>query len=166
MVDLVTKDPNEYRLFAMMPLLLSSAAFSLGAVLYAKPIITPLAMVCLVCYKYVKKPFGWGIRQVYGGLILEAWVSMRKFSGEMFDGAPTVVAMGRQAEFNAMINSRYFTREFPCTVYDYVHVLTSSAGLTALQGYSFHHCTLARLAVPTFTACLLILCGRRFPWPL
>jgi hypothetical protein len=66
MVDLVTKDPNEYRLFAMMPLLLSSAAFSLGAVLYAKPIITPLAMVCLVCYKYVKKPFGWGIRQVYG----------------------------------------------------------------------------------------------------
>ena len=56
-----------------------------------------------------------GIRQVYGGLILEAWVSMRKFSGEMFDGAPTVVAMGRQAEFNAMINSRYFTRESPCT---------------------------------------------------
>ena len=52
--------------YAMMPLLLSSAAFSLGAVLYAKPIITPLAMVCLVCYKYVKKPFGWGIRQVYG----------------------------------------------------------------------------------------------------
>jgi hypothetical protein len=57
-----------------------------------------------------------GIRQVYGGLILEAWVSMRKFSGEMFDGAPTVVAMGRQAEFNAMINSRYFTRESSCTL--------------------------------------------------
>ena len=113
-MDLVTKAPNEYRLFAMMPLLLSSAAFSLGAVLYAKPIITPVAMVCLVCYKYVKKPYGWGIRQVYGGLILEAWVSMRKFSGEMFDAAPTIVAMGRQAEFDSMINSRYWTRRFPC----------------------------------------------------
>ena len=133
MVDLVTKDPNEYRLFAMMPLLLSSAAFSLGAVLYAKPIITPLAMVCLVCYKYVKKPFGWGIRQVYGGLILEAWVTMRKFSGEMFDGAPTVVAMGRQAEFNAMINSRYFTREFSFASYDFVHVFLARNRLDRLN---------------------------------
>jgi ABC-type multidrug transport system fused ATPase/permease subunit len=35
---------------------------------------------------------------------------MRKFSGEMFDAAPTVVAMGRQAEFNSMINERYWTR--------------------------------------------------------
>lgn len=58
MVDLVTKDPNEYRLFAMMPLLLSSAGFSLCAVLYAKPIITPGAIIALYAYKYVKKPFG------------------------------------------------------------------------------------------------------------
>ena len=64
LVDLVTKDPNEYRLFAMMPLLLSSAAFSLSVVMYAQPIITPAAVLALFAYKYVKKPFGWGIRQV------------------------------------------------------------------------------------------------------
>ena len=31
--------------------MLSSAAFSLVAVLYAKPLITPVALVCLVAYK-------------------------------------------------------------------------------------------------------------------
>ena len=34
----------------------SSAAFTLGVVLYAKPIITRLAMVFLVCYECAKKP--------------------------------------------------------------------------------------------------------------
>ena len=117
LVDLVTKDPNEYRLFAMMPLLLSSAAFSLSAVLYAKPIITPVAVVCLIAYKYVKKPFGWGIRQVYGGLIIEAWVGMRKFSGEMFDASPTIRAMGRTTEFESLINGKYYERLFLSPLY-------------------------------------------------
>ena len=62
--DLVTKDANEYKIFAWMPLILASASFSVAAVLYARPLITPVAIVCLVCYKYVKKPYGWGIRQV------------------------------------------------------------------------------------------------------
>ena len=110
MVDLVTKDPNEYRLFAMMPLLLSSAAFSLGAVLYAKPIITPLAMVCLVCYKYVKKPFGWGIRQVYGGLVKEIQIGMRKSAGELYDATPTIVAMGRQGDWDKILDKRFYER--------------------------------------------------------
>jgi hypothetical protein len=83
----------------------SSAAFTLGVVLYAKPIITRLAMVFLVCYDAKKPAFGWGIRQVYEGLILGEWVAMWKFLGEMFDGASTIVAMGRQAEFNAIITA-------------------------------------------------------------
>jgi hypothetical protein len=49
--DLVTKDPSQFELFARLPLMLSSAAFSLVAVLYAKPLITPVALVCLVAYK-------------------------------------------------------------------------------------------------------------------
>jgi hypothetical protein len=36
--DVVTKDPGQFQLFARLPLMLSSAAFSLGAVLYAKPV--------------------------------------------------------------------------------------------------------------------------------
>jgi ABC-type multidrug transport system ATPase subunit len=106
LTDLVTKDPNEYRIFSMLPLLLSSAAFSIGTVLYARPVIAPFAVACLGCYKYVKKPFGWSIRQVYGGVILEAWISMRKFSGELFDASPTIRAMGRQPEFDTLITSK------------------------------------------------------------
>ena len=30
---------------------------------------------------------------MYGGLIIEAWVGMRKFSGELFDASPTIRAM-------------------------------------------------------------------------
>ena len=108
--DLVTKDPGQFQLFARLPLMLSSAAFSLCAVLYAKPLITPIAFVCLIAYKYVKKAYGWGIRQVYGGLILELNVGMRKFSGEVYDAAPTIVAMGRQPEFDSMISAKYWQR--------------------------------------------------------
>lgn len=108
LVDLVTKDPNEYRLFAMMPLILAKASVSLFAVLYAKPLITPVAAGCLYMYKHVKKPFGWGIRQVYGGMIIEAWVGMRKFSGEIFDASPTIRAMGREEEFDVIANKRFY----------------------------------------------------------
>ena len=79
-----------------------------GAIIYAQPIIAPPAAVCLVLYKYVKKPFGWGIRQVYGGLIIEAWVGMRKFSGEIFDASPTIVAMGREDEFDVISNRKFY----------------------------------------------------------
>ena len=108
--DLVTKDPGQFQLFARLPLMLSSAAFSLGAVLYAKPLITPVAFACLVAYKYVKTPYGWGIRQAYGGLVLELNVGMRKFSGEIYEAAPTIVAMGRQPEFDSMISAKYWLR--------------------------------------------------------
>lgn len=66
LVDLVTKNPQEYGFFAMMPLILASSSVSLGMVLYARPLITPVAIIALYLYKHVKKPFGWGIRQVYG----------------------------------------------------------------------------------------------------
>jgi hypothetical protein len=46
--------------------------------LLAWQIITPIACACLVAYRFVKAPYGWGIQQVYGGLILELNVSMRK----------------------------------------------------------------------------------------
>lgn len=108
--DVVTKNPSQFQMFARLPLMLSSAAFSLAAVLYAKPLITPVAVLCLIAYKYVKKPYGWGIQQVYGGLILELNVSMRKFSGEIYDASPTIVAMGRQPEFDKMISMRYWQR--------------------------------------------------------
>jgi hypothetical protein len=51
-----------------------------GAVVWlmAWQIITPIACACLVAYRFVKAPYGWGIQQVYGGLILELNVSMRK----------------------------------------------------------------------------------------
>ncbi len=70
--DVVTKDPKQlFGRYSRLPLMLSSTAFSLCAVLYAKPLITPIAVACLIAYKYVKQPFGWGIRQVYGGLVKE-----------------------------------------------------------------------------------------------
>jgi ABC-type multidrug transport system fused ATPase/permease subunit len=104
----VTKDPQEYGFFAMMPLILAASSVSLGMVLYSRPLITPFAVIALYLYKHVKKPFGWGIRQVYGGLIIEAWVGMRKFSGEMFDASPTIRAMGREEEFNAISNKKFY----------------------------------------------------------
>lgn len=90
--------------------MLSSAAFSLGAVLYAKPLITPVAVLCLFAYRHVKKPVGWGIRQVYGGLIQEMNIGMRKFSGEIYDASTTIVAMGRQPEFDRIICSKFWER--------------------------------------------------------
>ena len=61
----MTKDPKQlFGRYSRLPLMLSSTTFSLCAVLYAKPLITPVAITCLIAYKYVKKPFGWGIRQV------------------------------------------------------------------------------------------------------
>jgi len=175
----VTKDPKQlFGRYSRLPLMLSSTTFSLCAVLYAKPLITPVAITCLIAYKYVKKPFGWGIRQVkslpakrnrtrifvahnictynmktqerafqdrlgtnkqkerpslltkecvfvrfllfrcvfvrfrfsvssrfsvsrqvYGGLVKEVQVGMRKFSGEIYDATPTIVAMGRQPQW-------------------------------------------------------------------
>ena len=38
-------------------------------------------------------------RQVYGGLVKEVQVGMRKFSGEIYDATPTIVAMGRQPQW-------------------------------------------------------------------
>ena len=43
-----------------------------------------------------------------GGLIIEAWVGMRKFSGELFDASPTICAMGREEEFNAISNKKFY----------------------------------------------------------
>jgi hypothetical protein len=60
------KGSQEYGFFAMMPLILASSSVSLSMVLYSRPLITPVAIVALYLYKHVKKPFGWGIRQVYG----------------------------------------------------------------------------------------------------
>lgn len=54
----------------MMPLILASSSVSLGMVLYSRPLITPVAIIALYLYKHVKKPFGWGIRQVYGKPLL------------------------------------------------------------------------------------------------
>lgn len=114
--DLVTKDPDQFELFARLPLMLSSAAFSLGAVIYAKPLVTPIAILCLVGYKYVKRPFGWGIRQVDGGLIQEMNIGMRKFSGEIYDASTTIVAMGRQPEFDKLICGKFYERaSLQCT---------------------------------------------------
>eukprot|EP01043_Picozoa_sp_COSAG02_P016625 COSAG02_NODE_736_length_17865_cov_9.190420_5_plen_325_part_00 len=58
--DVVTKDPKQlFGRYSRLPHMLCSTAFSLCAVLYARPLITPVALACLVAYKYVKKPFGW-----------------------------------------------------------------------------------------------------------
>ena len=45
---------------------------------------------------------------VAGGVIIEAWVGMRKFSGELFDASPTICAMGRQDEFNTISNTKFY----------------------------------------------------------
>ena len=108
--DTVSSDPDAFTQYARLPLMLSSVIFSLSTVLYAKPLITPVAVACLVAYKYVKAPFGWGIRQVYGGLINEVKIGMRKFSGEVYDATPTIVAMGRQPEWDKMISKRFYER--------------------------------------------------------
>ena len=56
MADLVTKDPQQFQQFAVLPLMLSQACFSLGAVLFANPRLAPLAVIILVAYKFTKKP--------------------------------------------------------------------------------------------------------------
>ena len=51
-----------------------------------------------------------GIRQVYGGLILEMQVGTRKLSGEIYEAAPTIVAMGRQPAFDRLVSAKYWER--------------------------------------------------------
>ena len=56
--DLVTKDPQQFQQFAQLPFMLSRAGFSLAVVLFARPVITPLAVITLILYRYTRKPFG------------------------------------------------------------------------------------------------------------
>ena len=106
--DTVMKDPQDYQMFAIMPTILCQAAVSLGAIGYANPLLVPIAAVVLFLYKFVKKPFGWGIRQVYGGAVLECWIGMRKYSGEIFDGSPTIRAMGRSPHFDTITCRKFW----------------------------------------------------------
>eukprot|EP01052_Picozoa_sp_SAG31_P009032 SAG31_NODE_467_length_15267_cov_13.792919_8_plen_94_part_00 len=64
LAELVTKDPQQFQQFSVLPLMAAQSSVSLGAILYAKPLITPLALVCLYLYKHTRVPFGWGIRSV------------------------------------------------------------------------------------------------------
>ena len=102
--DLVTKDPQQFQQFAQLPFMLSRAGFSLAVVLFARPVITPLAVLTLILYRYTRKPFGWAIQQVIGGLIQKSNIQMRKTAGEIFDAAPTIKAMGRLDEFEVITN--------------------------------------------------------------
>ena len=70
--------------------------------------MAPFAVVVLGLYRKVKKPFGWGIRQVYGGLIIESNIALRKLGGEIYDAAPTIKAMGREPEFEVKSNDDFF----------------------------------------------------------
>jgi|EP01046_Picozoa_sp_COSAG06_P041227 hypothetical protein len=38
-------------------------------------------------------------------------IGMRKFSGEIYDASTTIVAMGRQPEFDRLISSKFWERE-------------------------------------------------------
>ena len=116
MADLVTKDPQQFQQFAVLPLMLSQAAFSLGAVLFANPRLAPLAVIILVAYKFTKKPFGWAIQQVMGGLIQKANISMRKTAGEVFDAAPTISAMGREDDFERITNNEFYLTSLNVTM--------------------------------------------------
>ena len=46
--------------------------------------------------------------QVYGGLIIESNIVMRKVAGEIFDASPTIAAMGREAEFSVITNNNFY----------------------------------------------------------
>ena len=100
--DLVTKDPQQFQQFASLPFMLSRAGFSLAVVVFARPLIAPLAVVTLALYKFTRKPFGWAIQQVMGGLIHTSNIQMRKTAGEIYEAAPTIKAMGRLEEFETM----------------------------------------------------------------
>jgi hypothetical protein len=106
--DLVTKDPSEFEVFAWMPLIISAASLSLGAIVYSRPLLAPVAAAALYLYKFVKAPFGWALRQVYGGLYFESNIKIRKMSGEVFESSPTIRAMGREPQFEAMTNDNFY----------------------------------------------------------
>jgi ABC-type multidrug transport system fused ATPase/permease subunit len=106
--DLVTRNPQEFEAFAWMPLIVSAGSLSLGAIVFSQPLLTPVAIACLWLYKYVKKPFGWAIRQIYGGLFFESNIKIRKLSGEIFDSSPTIRAMGREPEFQLLTNDNFY----------------------------------------------------------
>jgi ABC-type multidrug transport system fused ATPase/permease subunit len=116
LADLVTKDPQQFQQFAVLPLMLSQAGFSLAAVLFADPRLAPCAVIILIAYKYTKKPFGWAIQQVMGSLIQTANVQMRKTAGEIFDAAPTIGAMGRSAEFEVITNNEFYLTSLNITM--------------------------------------------------
>jgi hypothetical protein len=42
--------------------------------------------------------------------VLQVQVGMRKFSGEIYDATPTIVAMGRQPEWDSMLGKRFYER--------------------------------------------------------
>ena len=96
--DLVTRNPEEFQCFAWIPMIISAALLSLGAVVWSQPLLTPVAAVALYLQKYVKAPFGWAIRQVYGGLYFESNIKIRKLSREVFESSSTIRAMGRSVD--------------------------------------------------------------------
>ena len=91
-----------------MPLTIASAAPAVGSIVYSNWMLAPVAAVVLWCYKYVKKPMQWAIRQVYGGVFFESNIRIRKMSGEIFDAATTIRAMRREAHFEVLTNNAFF----------------------------------------------------------
>ena len=47
----------------------------------------------------------WVLRQLWGGTVQENNVRLRKMYGNAFEGAPTIKAMGREAEFERIANA-------------------------------------------------------------
>jgi ABC-type multidrug transport system fused ATPase/permease subunit len=116
MCETATKDPSEFAPFAQVPVICARSMFSMATIIFAKPLIAPAAGACLYLRKLTKSAFGWALRQVIGGLGQEDNVRQRKLVEEQVEGAATITAMGRQREFQTIVNADLYQvrNPFPC----------------------------------------------------
>lgn len=104
LTDLVTKDLEQFRQFSQLPLFAATGSFSIATIIYAKPLIAPLAVLILGAQKYTKNAFSWALRQIIGAVFTESSVRLRKLTADMYNASPTIKAMSREAEFERIIN--------------------------------------------------------------